>query len=123
MTPSPRRQSYVHLGGDPPLLGCTLDDALRDVISQFPDHDAIVAIPQERRLTYVSFNESIDQLSRALLALGIEKADRVGIWSTNNVEWVLLQMATARIGAILVNVNPSYRVEELECRGKKPVLP
>ena len=113
-TASHLKKSYVDLGGEPPLLGCTLDDALREVASLYPENDAVVAIPQKRRLTYASFDQSIDQLARALLALGLEKGDRVGIWSTNNVEWVLLQMATARIGAILVNINPSYRVEELE---------
>ncbi len=108
------KKSYVHLGGEPPLLGLTLDDALRKVLSLYPENDAVVAIPQKRRLTYASFDESIDRLARALLTLDLKKGDRVGIWSTNNVEWVLLQMATARIGAILVNINPSYRVEELE---------
>lgn len=73
----------------------------------------MVSTPQNRRLNYAELSAAIDQLARGLMGVGFAKGDRIGVWSTNNVEWLLLQMATARIGAILVNVNPAYRTREL----------
>ena len=71
-------------------------------------------MPQQRRLTYAELGDSIDRLACGLVSLGFRRGDRVGIWSTNNIEWLLVQMATARIGVILVNINPAYRPRELE---------
>ncbi len=105
--------SYVHRGGDTPLLGDTIDAFLAGVIARFPERDALVGIPQGARLTYRQLDEQTDRLARGLLSLGVEAGDRVGIWSTDNVEWVLLQLATARVGAVLVNINPSFRTGEL----------
>ena len=81
--------------------------------SQFPNREAVVSVPQGRRLTYAELAEAIDAVAMGLVSLGFSNGDRIGIWSTNNVEWLLLQMATARIGAILVNINPAYRPREL----------
>ena len=107
-------KSYFHRGGEMPLLGQTIAEHFAGIVSRFPEHEAVVAIPQNVRLTYIEFSERIDQLAKGLLGLGFGKNDRIGIWATNNLEWVLLQMATARIGAILVNINPAYRLHELE---------
>ena len=105
--------SYHHRGGTMPLLGTTIDAFLRPVVARFPDRDALIGVPQGIRLTYAGLDASVQRLAHGLLALGVGHGDRVGVWSTNNVEWVLLQLATARIGAIQVNINPAYRVHEL----------
>ncbi len=107
-------KSYFHRGGENPLLGQTIPEHFADIVSRFSNHEALVCIPQHQRLTYSELFLQIDQLARGLIALNFGKGDRIGIWSTNNLEWVLLQMATARIGAILVNINPAYRLHELE---------
>lgn len=106
-------QSYFHRGGDQPLLEVTIPEHFAQIAARFPEQDAIVSIPQDRRLSYAQLNTEIDRLARGLLGLGFKKGERIGIWSTNNIEWLLLQMATARIGAILVNINPAYRPQEL----------
>ncbi len=106
--------AYVHRGGVEPLLGATLDEHLRGVVSRFPEHDAVVSLPQNVRLTYAELDREVERLSAGLIALGVERGAHVGVWSTDNVEWVLLQCATARVGAVLVNVNPAYRTTELE---------
>ena len=106
-------KSYFHRGGNEPLLGFTIPEQFSRIVRQFPEHEAVVSLPQDRRLTYQQLSDEVDQLARGLLGIGFNKGDRVGIWSTNNIEWLLLQMATARIGAILVNINPAYRPREL----------
>jgi len=106
-------KSYFHRGGDVSLLGATIPEHFTGIVARFPDHDAVVSLPQERRLSYQELSEEVDLLARGLLGLGYAKGDRIGIWSTNNIEWLLLQMATARIGAVLVNINPAYRPKEL----------
>ena len=105
--------SYFHRGGDTPLLGQTIAEYFLSIVNQFPDQEAVVSLPQQRRLSYQEFSDGIDELSRGLLGLGFNHGDRIGVWSTNNIEWLLVQMATARIGAILVNINPAYRPREL----------
>ena len=105
--------SYCHRGGIEPLLGRTIPESFSRVARSFPDNEAVVSLHQERRLTYVELAAAIDRLARGLLGAGFGCGDRIGIWSTNNIEWLLLQMATARIGAILVNINPAYRRKEL----------
>src|SRR5438270_7652036 len=106
--------SYTH-GVDPrPLLGQTIGENLRASTERFPDRDALIVRSQNVRLSYRQFWDLTDRAARALLALGVQKGDRVGIWSPNRYEWPVVQYATARLGAILVNINPSYRTFELE---------
>jgi fatty-acyl-CoA synthase len=105
--------SYCHRGGDTPLLGATIGEHFANIVKQFPHNEAVVSLPQGRRLTYAQFANAVDPLARGLLAIGFNKGDRIGIWATNNVEWLLLQIATAQIGAVLVNINPAYRPGEL----------
>ena len=95
------------------MLGATIPEHFAGIVRRFPDNEAVVSLRQNRRLNYRQLSESIDQLARGLLALGFGKGDRVGIWSTDNIEWLLVQMATARIGVVLVNINPAYRPQEL----------
>jgi fatty-acyl-CoA synthase len=106
-------KSYIHRGGTEPLLGATISEHFVHIAQRFPKREAVVSIPQQRRRTYAELAQCIDQLARGLIGLGFSKGDRIGIWSTNNFEWLLLQMATARIGAILVNINPAYKSKEL----------
>lgn len=108
-----KQKSYYHRGGDVPLLGVTIPEHFSSIAERFPEREAVVSIPQGRRLTYKELSRDIDLLARSLLGSGFSKGDRIGIWSSNNLEWVLLQMATARIGAILVNVNPAYQLNDL----------
>ncbi len=107
------KRSYFHRGGEQPLLGLTIPEHFAAIAARFPDNDAVVSITQQRRLSYAGFSEQVERLARGLLGTGFGKGDRIGVWSTNNIEWLLLQMATARIGAILVNINPAYRPREL----------
>jgi fatty-acyl-CoA synthase len=106
--------SYSHGTSATPLLGETIGDNLRRIAGQFGDGEIVVDVPSGRRWTYRQFDADTDALARGLLAAGIRARDRVGIWSPNCAEWVLLQFATARIGAILVNINPAYRSHELQ---------
>jgi fatty-acyl-CoA synthase len=105
--------SYHHRGGSAALLGATIPAHLAGSVARYPDHEALVSLPQDRRLTYTQLEAAVHLLARGLLGSGFSTGDRIGIWSTNNVEWLLLQLATARIGAILVNINPGYRTREL----------
>ena len=106
-------QSYFHRGGETALLGATIPEHFQEIVERFPNREAVVSLPQQRRLTYLEFSTQIDRLAAGLMGLGFGRGDRIGVWSTNNVEWLLIQMATARIGAILVNINPAYRKTEL----------
>ncbi len=107
------RTSYSHGTSELPLLGETIGQNMERIASCFPDREALVDVPSGRRWTYRAFAEEVGTLAAGLLAAGVAKGDRVGIWSPNVPEWVLLQYATARIGAILVNVNPAYRTHEV----------
>lgn len=107
------KKSYFHSGGTVPLLGLTIPEHFIQVVKRFPDREAVVSITQKKRLTYTALSESVDLLARGLVASGFGKGDRIGIWSTNNLEWLVLQMATARIGVILATINPAYRLKEL----------
>jgi len=113
MSHTQTRNSYFHRGGEIPLLGQTIPEFFGAIAEQYPDHEAVVSVHQGRRLNYRELATSVDELARGLLGTGFGKGDRIGVWSTNNIEWLLLQMATARIGAILVNINPAYRPREL----------
>ncbi|HET9597513.1 MAG TPA: AMP-binding protein [Anaeromyxobacteraceae bacterium] len=106
--------SYVHGASDVPLLGETIGENLRRTVERCPDREALVVPYQNYRATYRQLWEQTGLVAQGLLARGVKKGDRVGIWSPNRYEWVLVQYATARIGAILVNVNPAYRTHELE---------
>jgi fatty-acyl-CoA synthase len=106
--------SYTHGASDVPLIGETIGDLLDRIAGEFPTHDAVVSVHQGVRLSYAAFAQACDEVARGLLALGVQHGERVGIWSTNNVEWIVAQFATAKIGAILVTINPAYRTVELE---------
>jgi len=110
---SARRLSYCHRGSDEPLLGATIPAHLAGITERFPDNEALVSIAQGRRLTYAQMEAAVEPLARGLLGCGFKRGERIGIWSTNNIEWLLLQLATARIGVILVNINPASRQQEL----------
>jgi fatty-acyl-CoA synthase len=105
--------SYTHGASDVPLLGETIGQNLNRTTARFPDQDALISRHQNLRYTYAQFHAAVEETARGLLALGIQPRDRVGIWSPNRAEWVILQYATAKIGAILVNINPAYRSAEL----------
>lgn len=99
---------------DVPLLEQTIPDNLDATVAAFGDREALVDVAQGIRWTYAEFGAEVGRLARALLASGITKGDRVGIWAPNCAQWTVVQYATAKIGAILVNINPSYRTHELE---------
>jgi fatty-acyl-CoA synthase len=105
--------SYVHGASPVPLLGETIGQNLRRTVERVPDSEALVVRHQNYRATYARLWEQTSRAARGLLARGVKKGDRVGIWSPNRAEWVVIQYATARIGAILVNINPAYKTAEL----------
>jgi fatty-acyl-CoA synthase len=106
--------SYAHGTTDVPLRGETLGEMWSSIVAEHGGRDALVSRQQGIRWTYSELDTEVERCARGLLALGVARGDRVGIWSPNNAEWVVVQFATARIGAILVNINPSYRQHELE---------
>ncbi|WP_203140902.1 AMP-binding protein [Marinobacter mangrovi] len=108
------QKSYVSGVSETPLLGMTIGEKFDDTARRFPDTDALIVHHQDRRYSYRELQAAVDECARAMMAMGIEKGDRVGIWSPNNAEWCITQFATAQIGAILVNINPSYRVHEVQ---------
>jgi fatty-acyl-CoA synthase len=110
----PDRLSYAHGAADLPLRGQTIGELWDAIVAEHGRRDALVSRHQGIRWNYGELDGQVERCARGLLALGVECGDRVGIWSPNNAEWVVVQFATAKIGAILVNVNPSYRRSELE---------
>nr|WP_320133504.1 AMP-binding protein [uncultured Holophaga sp.] len=106
--------SYVHGVTDVPLLGETIGQNLKRTVERFPESEALVSAYQGYRASYREFWEQTGLVARGLMARGVKKGDRVGIWSPNRYEWVLVQYATARMGAVMVNINPAYRTHELE---------
>jgi fatty-acyl-CoA synthase len=106
--------SYAHGTGSTPLLGDTIGRNLGRAVAAHPGREALVDVPSGRRWTYAEFGRDVDGLARGFAAHGVGKGDRVGIWAVNCPEWVLVQYATARLGAIMVNINPAYRLHELE---------
>jgi fatty-acyl-CoA synthase len=106
--------SYAHGAVATPLLGETIGANFERTVARFPEAEALVSRHQGIRLTYAELNEGVDRLARALMAAGLEPGDRLGIWSPNCVEWLMLQLATAKAGIVLVNINPAYRTSELE---------
>ena len=107
-------KSYVSGASERPLLGVTIGEQLDLTAARFPDNEALVVPHQGVRWRYGDFKERVDRLAAGLLALGLEPGDRIGIWSPNNSEWALTQFAAAKAGLILVNINPAYRLAELE---------
>jgi fatty-acyl-CoA synthase len=105
--------SYSHGASADPLLGETIGDNLRRVAAAHGDGEALIDVPSGRRWTYAQLDADTDDVARGLIAAGVAKGDRVGIWAPNCAEWVLLQYGTAKMGAILVNINPAYRSHEL----------
>ncbi len=99
---------------DVPLLDETIPANLARTVASYPDNDALISVEQGQRYSYTTFAAAVDQLAKALMAADTAAGDRVGIWSPNYAEWAILQYATARIGAVLVTINPAYRVNELE---------
>ncbi|MBS2213809.1 AMP-binding protein [Carboxylicivirga mesophila] len=106
--------SYDNGTSDVPLLGITISEQLKQTVDKYPDSEALVVPYQNYRATYREFWQQVEEVAKGILAYGVKKGDRVGIWSPNRYEWVLVQFATARIGVILVNVNPAYKASELK---------
>src|ERR1700733_2607215 len=106
--------SYTSATSDTPLLGDTIGANFDRTATAFPDRLALVDVLAGLRYSYAELKDDVDALAYALLGVGIAKGDRVGIWSPNRAEWTVTQYATAKIGAILVNINPAYRTSELE---------
>ncbi len=111
---SANRPSYASATSDVPLLGLTIGDMFDRTAEKYPDNLALVSRHQQIRLTYRELQEQVDRCARGLMALGVQKGDRVGIWSPNRSEWCVTQFATSKVGAILVTINPAYRAHELE---------
>ena len=106
--------SYAHGPATVPLRGQTIGEALAACVEAYGDRDAVVSCHEGIRLTYRELADRVERVALALLTDGVERGDRVGIWAPNCAEWIVIQYATARVGAILVNVNPSYRQHELD---------
>jgi fatty-acyl-CoA synthase len=106
-------RSYAQGAYSEPLLGETISANLQRTVQQFPDREALVVRHQNHRATYAQLWDAITAAARGLVALGVQKGDRVGVWSPNRWEWVVAQYATARLGVILVNINPAYQASEL----------
>ncbi len=107
-------RAYVRGSSTPPLRYATIPQVMRDTVSRFGPRDAAVFHDTGERLSYYDLDREVDRLASGLLALGLDKGDRLGIWSPNRKEWILTQFATARIGVILVTINPAYRLSELD---------
>jgi fatty-acyl-CoA synthase len=106
--------SYASGTSTEPLIGRTIGDNLEAAVARWSENEALVVAHQNVRLTYGQFDDEVNTYARLLLGLGLAKGDRLGIWSPNCAEWALIQYATAKIGVILVNVNPAYRTHEVE---------
>ncbi|MEA2756753.1 MAG: fatty-acyl-CoA synthase, partial [Aliidongia sp.] len=110
----PLTRSYVHGTGAVPLLDLTIGELLDQAAALHGDRPALVVRHQGTRWNYRELNEAANRFAAGLLALGLERGDRIGIWSPNNTEWVVTQFGAAKAGLILVNINPAYRLSELE---------
>ncbi len=113
-TATPAVPSYASGTSDTPLLGDTIGDDFDRTAAAHPDREALVEVQTGRRWTYAQLREEVDAVALGLVAAGVGKGDRLGIWSPNVAEWTLVQYATAKLGVILVNINPAYRTHELE---------
>jgi len=106
--------SYCKGHTDTPLIDSTVGDFLDRIAARYPDNEALVSVHQGLRFSYRGFLQRVEQCARALMAAGLARGDRIGIWSPNCAEWTILQFASSKVGAILVTINPSYRLHELE---------
>jgi fatty-acyl-CoA synthase len=106
--------SYASGVSSEPLIGETVGEMLERICATYPDNEALVSVQQNVRWTYREFLEKVEAIACSLMALDVNKGDRVGIWAMNYAEWTLLQFATAKCGAIMVNINPAYRTFEFE---------
>ncbi len=107
-------RSYVSGAHQTPLLGITIGDMFDAIVARHGDREALVVRHQDLRYTYRALQAEVDRCARGLIGLGVQKGERVGIWAPNCAEWTITQLATSKIGAILVNINPSYRGHELQ---------
>ena len=105
--------AYTYGASNISLIGETIDQNLRKTVEKYPNKEALISVHQDYRVTYAEFYAQVTTVAKGLIALGVKQGDRVGIWSPNCYEWTLLQYATAKIGAIMVNINPTYRTSEL----------
>lgn len=106
--------SYASGTSEFPLMGMTIGEMFDGIAAKYPDTDAVVSMHQNIRWTYREFQDQVNTVARGLMGMGVAKGDRVGIWAMNHAEWIVVQFATAKIGAIMVNINPAYRTYELE---------
>lgn len=109
-----RSLSYSHGIGDIPLKGETIGESLRQTVEKYPDSEALVVVQQDYRVTYKELWGQVEEVAKSLIAYGVKKGDRVGIWAPNRFEWVLVQFATPLVGAIMVNINPAYKASALK---------
>lgn len=107
-------QSYYCGAASEPIIYRTIGDYFDDIAQRFPENQALVSCHQDIRWNYAELSRQVDKLATGLLKIGVGKGDRVGIWGPNSYEWTLVQFATAKIGAIMVCINPAYRLYELE---------
>ncbi|MCU0764313.1 MAG: AMP-binding protein, partial [Hydrogenophaga sp.] len=107
-------QSLAAGATDVPLIEVTIGAHFDAVVARQPDHEALVSVHQGLRFSYRQLQAQANRLASALLRQDLQPGDRVGIWSHNNAEWVLMQLATAKAGLVLVNINPAYRTSEVE---------
>jgi fatty-acyl-CoA synthase len=113
--PTPEQTwSYTSGTSEKPLLGLTIGDMFDQTVNTYPQNEALVSVHQNLRYTYPQLQAEVNRLARGLMALNLAKGERIGIWSPNNAEWVVAQFATAKLGTILVNINPAYRLNEVE---------
>jgi len=106
--------SYAFQGSEKPLIGKTIGKMLDEIAEKYPDNDAVVSLHQGLRFTYRQLQQEVNRAAKGFMALGLKKGDRLAIWATNIAEWIITQFATAKVGIILVNINPAYRTHELE---------
>ena len=105
--------AYTHGASSVALLGETIDENLKKTVTKYADQEALICSHQNYRATYKEFYDQVVEVAKGLIALGVKRGERVGVWSPNCYQWTLLQYATAKIGVILVNINPAYRTSEL----------
>ncbi len=110
----PRRLSYAHGTCELPLLSEHISERLRNITAKYPNNTALISNHQGIQWTYEEFNAKVESIAKGLIALGLQKGDRVGIYSPNKAEWTVLQFAAARADLILVNVNPAFQQSELK---------
>jgi Acyl-CoA synthetases (AMP-forming)/AMP-acid ligases II len=106
--------SYANGTSDTPLIGVTIGEFFRRIVNKHGQSEALVVVNQGYRATYKQLWDEVDSVAKSLIAYGVEKGDRVGIWAPNRFEWVLVQFATARVGAVMVNINPGYRYQDMK---------